>query len=147
MSLVYDKPWLFWWRFHPSMAYNRFLLAKPHRYRRRPECDKIISKSDVTELTLIKPIISHAPAAGKACKKHPSRTLWKRKNREQNDCGSVSRNLYPIRSRFQRPVINFQNRAFTEDFLFREVLIDNFYYLVNICQNHWKILTAWKKSQ
>jgi len=68
-------------------------------------------------LTLIKPIISQAPAAGKACKKHCNITLWNKKNREQNGCGSVSRSLYPIRSRLQMPVINFQNRAFIKDFL------------------------------
>ena len=68
-------------------------------------------------LTLIKPIISQAPAAGKACKKHCNITLWDKKNREQNGCGSVSRSLYPIRSRLQMPVINFQNRAFIKDFL------------------------------
>ena len=87
----------------------------------------------MTELTLIKPIISHAPAAGKACKKHASRTLRNKKHRDQKDCGSVSRNLYPIRSRLQRPVINFQNRAFIEDFSIKST--NNGF---DICQNIWK---------
>ena len=92
MSLVYDMPWPSWSHFRQLIQNNRFLPAKAHMYRTLP---KLV----------------------KACKKHCNITLWNKKNREQNGCGSVSRSLYPIRSRLQMPVINFQNRAFIKDFL------------------------------